>query len=586
MDEMLNPTRGLPSFTTLPERPRLGTTPRKDGVEITKPATNIGCGQLLGLSFVVPPLGGGGDGIRHAPPKGGTTNGWPVGPQQIKPPPPWPHGHGYQKCRPFVPKSTTPISAPGYRGALLSTALFLLLSAATTLSASAAPLTAAINALLGEASVKNAQVGISIVEITPQGPVNVYAHNPTLPLAPASNVKLLTTAAAFEKYGPQATFRTFLYRAGTDLLVVGSGDPGLGDAKLCAAAGWKPTTVFEQWAAQLQKAGIKSYGNLLVDDSVFDQQFLHPAWPENQRLSWYEAPVGGLNFNANCLDWIPALTAHGVGAQLIPPTTYVSLANKATRGSATRAWLWRPPDSNAFELRGTIAATGHAAESVTIVEPVLWTATVIRETLAAAGVPATGTVRRATLAGLHAAGTEPVLVASYETPLLSVLARANKNSLNMMAEALCKRLGYDATGRAGTWASGTAAVRAYVVGLGVPAPSVALDDGSGLSDANQVSAQAFTTVLAHVAARPDGQLFVNTLAVPGAEGTLERRFKGLPCAKGVHAKTGHISGVSTLSGYLDVGPRRFAFSLLTNEKTGNANPWQDHICQIVWDWAK
>jgi serine-type D-Ala-D-Ala carboxypeptidase/endopeptidase (penicillin-binding protein 4) len=464
-----------------------------------------------------------------------------------------------------------------------SAALLALLASAAC--STAAPLASSLNALMGDPSVKGAQVSINIVEITPNGPTELYSHNPSLPLAPASNVKLLTTGAAFEKYGPKAAFRTLLYRAGNDLIVVGSGDPALGDPKLCAEAGWTVTTLFQQWAGQLQKVGVKSYGDLIVDDSVFDQQFIHPAWPEDQLLSWYEAPVGGLNFNDNCLDWLPTVTARGVGAQLIPPTTYVSLTNKAKRGGETRAWLWRPSDHNTFELRGTIAANGHEPESVTIVEPGLWSGTVIRDTLASAGVASTGTVRRSTFGAAAPPGTAPQLIATFETPLLSILKRANKNSVNLMAEALCKRLGHDTTGKPGTWADGTAAVRAYVTGLGVPADSVTLDDGSGLSPANKVSAAAFTTVLAHVAARPDGDLFVNTLAIPGEDGTLQHRFKGMRCAKGVHAKTGHISGVSTLSGYLDVGSRRFAFSILTNNKVGNANPWQDRICQTLWDWV-
>ncbi len=452
-------------------------------------------------------------------------------------------------------------------------------------AARAGSLAANISAILGDPSVKNAAVSINIVEITPQGPVNIYAHNPTLALAPASNVKLLTTAAAFEKYGPKASFRTYLYRVGNDLVIVGSGDPALGDSKLCADAGWKVTTVFEQWAGQLQKAGIKSFGDLIIDDSIFDQEFIHPIWPKDQNLRWYEAPVGGLNFNANCLDWIPTVTTRGVSATLIPQTTYVTVTNKAKRGSENRVSLWRPPESNAFELRGTIATTGHEAENVTIVEPGFWTGTILRDTLNAAGLHSTGTVRRATLASITGT-TKPEVVAVYETPLLSIMKRANTNSLNMMAEALCKRLGHDATNQPGTWADGTAAVRAYLAGLGIPATAVTLDDGSGLSPANQVSAQTFTTVLAHIAARPDGEQFINTLAVPGEDGTLLKRFRGLACAKGIHAKTGHISGVSTLTGYLYAGKRRFAFSILVNDKVGNANPWQDHLCQILWTWAK
>jgi D-alanyl-D-alanine carboxypeptidase/D-alanyl-D-alanine-endopeptidase (penicillin-binding protein 4) len=196
------------------------------------------------------------------------------------------------------------------------------------------------------------------------------------------------------------------------------------------------------------------------------------------------------------------------------------------------------------------------------------------------------------------AGSGNGLLAVHETPILSVIRRANTNSLNMMAEALCKRLGYDASGgrQPGSWATGTAAVEAYVTSLGVKPDWVSLDDGSGLSNRNRVAARAFTAVLAHVAAKPDGQQFIATLAVPREDGTLEHRFKGTGrggIAGYVHAKTGHIAGVSTLSGYLEVpaGPgggdkvRKFAFSILCNKYQGNVNPWQDQVCETLYNWA-
>jgi D-alanyl-D-alanine carboxypeptidase/D-alanyl-D-alanine-endopeptidase (penicillin-binding protein 4) len=159
----------------------------------------------------------------------------------------------------------------------------------------------------------------------------------------------------------------------------------------------------------------------------------------------------------------------------------------------------------------------------------------------------------------------------------------------MMAEALCKRLGHDATGQPGSWENGTAAVMKYARGCGVAAESISMDDGSGLSAKNRISAKAFTTVLAHVAASADGEQFVASLAEPGEDGTLKKRFVGMAVAKGIHAKTGHISGVSTLSGYIDVktatGSRRFVFSILCNKYVGNVNPLQDQMCEAIYQWA-
>jgi D-alanyl-D-alanine carboxypeptidase/D-alanyl-D-alanine-endopeptidase (penicillin-binding protein 4) len=468
-------------------------------------------------------------------------------------------------------------------------ALCTLLLAAT--AARAQSLDARLSPLLDNPQLKNASVSLDIVEVAPRGPVALFSHNPTLPLGPASNCKLLTTAAAFERYGPSATFKTYLYKIGDNLVLVGGGDPALGDAKLAAETNEKPTAPFEQWADLLHQKGITSYRNLIVDDRIFDSSWVHPHWPADQRLDWYSAPVGGLNFNANCLDWIPKLTAKGVGLELIPETSYVSVNIKASRGSATRVSLLRPAESNNFELRGTIAASATSPYSVPIYDPGLWTGTVLRDVLSRSGITSTGGIRRAEEGEKFVTAGNSGLLATHETPILSVIRRANTNSVNMMAEGLCKRLGYDASaGKSpGTWANGTAAVESYVTSLGAKANWVSLDDGSGLSNKNRVASKAFTTVLAHVAARADGEQFIATLAEPGEDGTLQRRFKGLKVASHIHAKTGHISGVSTLSGYIEVPApgknRLFAFSILCNKYQGNVNPWQDQVCQAIYDWA-
>jgi len=334
---------------------------------------------------------------------------------------------------------------------------------------------------------------------------------------------------------------------------------------------------------------------LIVDDRVFDGEWVHPNWPADQRLDWYAAPVGGLNFNTNCLDWRPRLVGKGgmggVGIELIPETSYVNVTIKAIRGAETRVSLLRPAQSNKFEMRGTVntagAGGGGDPYSTPIYDPGLWTGTVLRDVLADAGAKGTGTVRRVESQEQLGKGE---FVASNETPLLSVLARANKNSVNMMAECLCKRLGHDATQQPGSWENGTAAVTAYVVSTGAQASWVNLDDGSGLSNKNRVAARAFTSVLAHVAERSDGDAYVSTFAEPGEDGTLRKRFKGMSVAGSIHAKTGHISGVSSLSGYIDIhqgkgGTRRIAFSILCNKYQGNLNPWQDKVCQAIYEWA-
>lgn len=465
------------------------------------------------------------------------------------------------------------------RGMMVS----VVLACGTTL-AQAQSLDTRINALLGSNQLKNATVGINIVKISSKGVEQIYGHNATTPLTPASCTKLLTTAAAFSKYGVNANLPTKLFLIGDNLLILGTGDPCFADTKLLDANG-QVTDVYDQWAAKLKAAGITSFNDLIVDDFVFDQNFIHPDWKANQLLSWYEAPVGGLNFNANCLDWVAKRSGSQISLELIPPTSYVTAVNKAKVGSSNKIWMFRPAGSNNFELRGTLAASLNSPESVTIVDPGLWSGTILKDRLLAAGIQCKGQVRRRTQTD---SVDKPQLVGLSETPILKIIARANRNSLNMAAEALCKRLGHDATKQPGSWENGTAAVEAFAVGQGVAANQIEVHDGSGLSSENRVSALAFTTVLGSVANSKDGKQFIETLAVPGEDGTLERRFKEKAMtnvAAGIHAKTGHIDKVSCLTGYLEVDGQLYAFSILCHKYVGNVNPWQEQVCKALYDWA-
>ncbi|HUO09628.1 MAG TPA: D-alanyl-D-alanine carboxypeptidase/D-alanyl-D-alanine-endopeptidase [Phycisphaerae bacterium] len=408
----------------------------------------------------------------------------------------------------------------------------------------AATLEGRMKELLGSPLVKGALVSMDVVEVKGNGgSVELFGHNATMPLGPASNCKILTTAAALEKYGARASFKTYLYKVGEDLVVVGGGDPGLGDPKIAEAKGEKITTAFERWAEVLKRAGVVQFRDLVIDDRVFDAERVNPNWPAHDAGEWFCAPIGGLNFNDNC-----------------------------------------------------------DAKGAPVKDPGMFAGGVLRDVLKGAGIRQTGGVRRVEPQEQVGAG---VLVASAETPLMEVIGRANKNSLNMMAECLCKRLGHDAAsgsggGIQGSWENGTASVMAYVTGLGADPSWVTLDDGSGLSNKNRVAARAFTMVLAHVAGAgiegghgenaDVGNLFVDSLAIPGEDGTLKHRFRGMSVAKAIHAKTGHISGVSTLSGYIDASTkegktRRIAFSILCNKYQGNVNPWQDQVCQAIYQWA-
>ena len=158
-----------------------------------------------------------------------------------------------------------------------------------------ADLAGEVNAILQDKLLRRATVGIQVYRLgaTPADVTEILNLNAHVPFTPASNLKVVTTSAALDQLGPGFRFRTVLFRHDGDLFLIGDGDPASGDAEYLKKSGWKVTTVFENWAAQLKKMNIDSVRDVIVDDSIFDENFSHPLWPARQYTSRFEAEVGG-----------------------------------------------------------------------------------------------------------------------------------------------------------------------------------------------------------------------------------------------------------------------------------------------------
>jgi serine-type D-Ala-D-Ala carboxypeptidase/endopeptidase (penicillin-binding protein 4) len=449
----------------------------------------------------------------------------------------------------------------------------------------AADLAADIAKPLQDKLLQRAVVGIEIVRLgnSPGDAQPVYANNAHQPLIPASNLKLVTTSAALEKFGADFRFRTMLLlSAEGDLILVGDGDPSFGDGEYLKKVGWGITTVYENWAEQLKNRNITAVRNVVVDDSVFDETFVHPHWPTDQVHMRYEAGVGGVNLNANCVDFSIRSNGPGqlVGYAIEPDTKYVTVRNTCVAGGENAVWLSRAAGVNDIVLRGT--TRGSTVQSVTIHDPPMFAATVLAEALAARGVRVTGQVKRdrTIRAQVQQVGRQGPfaaphlgLVAVHETPLPAVLARCNKDSMNLYAESLCKRLGFAATNASGSWENGTAAVGAYLKSIGIAETEFRLDDGSGLSKENAISAHALTSVLIRDFHGKSRDTFLASLSVAGSDGTLEDRFRGeyADLRGRVLGKSGYVNGVRSLSGFLKAKDDRwYAFSILMNKTPGAA----------------
>jgi len=428
-----------------------------------------------------------------------------------------------------------------------------------------------IENVLQDKLLQRSSVGIEVIRLGKSDAQTqpIYEHDGRKPLTPASNLKLTTTSAALDRFGPDFKFRTALLLHDGDLVLVGDGDPSFGDAEYLRRVNWKPTTVYENWASRLKGQNVTSVRNVIVDDSIFDEDFLHPHWPGNQIDHKYVAEVGGLNFDANCVDFVIQPTAPGarVSFALDPSTRFVTVENLCVTGQ-NEVLIGRKPGTNEIVLKGQAPHGNPSVFSETIHDPPMYGATVLAETLENAGIKINGTVKRdRTMRQQRAKGPagEWTVVAIHETPLAVALARANKDSVNLYAESLCKRLGHEATGQSGSWENGTFAVGAFIKKAGVPESEFKLDDGSGLSKQNAVSPHALVRVLAYDFYGKNRDAFVNSLSISGVDGTLEDRFRGSDLRKRVIGKSGFVEGVSCLSGLLKAKDGEwYSFAIMMN----------------------
>lgn len=457
-----------------------------------------------------------------------------------------------------------------------------------------------IDAVLSGKSAPAGHVGVRVIEVD-TGKVLYSARAEEL-FVPASNMKLLTTAAALGRLGPNFTFRTTFALQGEDLVVLASGDPGLGDPRLAARAKEPIDAVFVRVAKAIKATGRERIaGDLVVDATVFDGELFHPNWPADQRSEWYAAEVAGLNFNDNCIDIRlspPKEAGQPVQVELIPDTGYVTVSNKAVHDPAKHlVWFRRVGNTNQVVAGGRVKERMWSAESVTIHDPSAYTARVLADVLRREGVELAGAIRFRRVR--KADGGEPedlVVLHRHEQLIGPCLWRCNTHSQNFFAEALLKSLGAYRDGSPrptgqGSWAAGRAAVLEFLRDAKLPLPDgLVIDDGSGLSKANQISPMLLTELLRHMAAHPSKEMWMDSLATGGVDGTLRRRFRGLNNGDGegvVLAKTGTLSNASALSGYVrSADDRLLAFSILADRLKGGV--WQarqaaDKIVKLLVD---
>ncbi|MCJ7729663.1 MAG: D-alanyl-D-alanine carboxypeptidase/D-alanyl-D-alanine-endopeptidase [Sedimentisphaerales bacterium] len=428
-----------------------------------------------------------------------------------------------------------------------------------------AGLTEQINGIINQPSQKKVQFSICVAEAN-TGQM-VYQYNETKPLLPASNMKVITTAAALKYLGPDYQYKTQIGLCGDTLIVFASGDPLLGDKITDAEHNRKPGWIFESIAAALKQNGVTAVNDIIVDSTVFDDQRVHPNWPAKELNRWYACEVAGLNFNANCID-ISAENINGKTTVFIdPPNNFIKIINKVTPISNGKSILnaYRTKETNKIVVEGK-CRDKMGPFAIAIEQPPALFGSLLAENLTKAGIAVNGRI----IGGKKDENCDFKLLYEHTTPITDCLKRCNRDSFGLAAESLLKTIAArsEPDKKNGSWAKGRTLISQYLLELGIPEEEFYIDDGSGLSKENRLSANTLTAVLLDVYKSRQWPLFRDSLAVGGVDGTITNRFKEEKYKGRILGKTGYIAGVRAFSGVCNTASGDYIFSILTN----NSNP--------------
>jgi D-alanyl-D-alanine carboxypeptidase/D-alanyl-D-alanine-endopeptidase (penicillin-binding protein 4) len=436
-------------------------------------------------------------------------------------------------------------------------------------------LAAALDRIVEDPSLASAFWGIEVRSL--ESGRTLYERHADKGFRPASTLKLVTTAAALDAFGPEARVRTTVETAARldgrgrvlgDVFLVGRGDPGLSGR----FGGGSPTTPFEALAEVLADAGVRRIeGRLVGHEGAFGGERRGPAWMLED-LAWaYGAEVSALTFNDNAVrvTLTPGERPGDPAAfEVEPRTSFVTVESRVVtgdRGAEEGVVLDRPLGSNRILLSGTLARGQSWEEDVAVENPALFAAAVFSEVLQARGIRVTGGVATSSESLPPAAR---VLAAHEGVSLARRIEEVNKESQNLHAELLLRQLGLQVGGE-GTTETGLAAVEGFLDRRGVPRRGWRLVDGSGLSHTNVLTPRGLVALLVAMDRHPQREVFRASLAEAGLSGQLEDRMRGTPAAGRLIGKTGALRGVSGLAGYVVTasGEER-AFAVLVGNHVG------------------
>jgi len=456
-------------------------------------------------------------------------------------------------------------------------------------------LRAALDALVAHPA--RAQAAWGVLAVSLDSGDTLYAFNPSQPLAPASNMKLLTTAAALNYLGPEYRFQTFLLTDGRvsggvlhgNVYLYGTGDPTLGKRY-----DQNPAAALRAFADTLVALGVREIrGDVIGDGSYFQGDGSGEGWMATYLPSWFAAPAGALSVHENLVRLI-VRPGNAPGArpkvEYVPGGRGIAVVNLATTGGGGRIRVRRFDFDAPILIEGAISS-GESIHDVPVGDPARYAAAIFRDHLEARGIVVDGGLRviRTTEASpvsgrrIHAPafddGPGILVLAVHASPRLrDILLVINHESHNFYADQVFRSVGRVAAGE-GSVRGGEQAVRRLLAGTNADTAGLVMMDGCGLSPLNRVSPGTFVALLDRMAKSGWGEEFQRLLPIAGRTERF-RRMGGTVAEGNLRAKTGTIDAVSALAGYVNTADGELvAFSIMSNGVGSTAN--SKHVENLI-----
>ena len=452
-------------------------------------------------------------------------------------------------------------------------------------------LESSINKIISDPFFTKTLIAIDIFDLTDS--ISLFKKNDQLLLRPASNMKLLTSAVSLMNLGKDYFFKTDLFHTGViesdklygDIYIVGGFDPDFTEIDL------------DSLVRVIKSLGIKEVsGGIYGDISKKDSLYWGKGWMWDDDPEPSAPYLSALNINDNSIEVF--VEGGKIDSQavitLIPNTGFVAVENNSVTVSSgasedyyvTRDWVDR---KNKILVEGKIRKTSaiDSAENISrinLLYPEKYFLTLFKEKLELENIRIEKPIN------IQSLPRNAVYLTSIKRSIDTVLSDLNKESDNLNAEMLIYSMAYKDSGAPANADNGLAAVKRFIDSLGFNSANYSIADGSGVSHYNLVSSELLLELLKYMYYNQQKlfELFYNSLAVAGVDGTLKNRMKNTSAQNNVHAKTGTLNGVSNLSGYVTAkNAHLLTFSILIQNFVNDystARNFQNKICELLADY--